>query len=78
MSILTIRRTGKTPTAPVRNPREKRTPNLTHAALDDPYLAFVRWRAAGRPTPDRAPLAGKDVREGHPLGTSGMSAGEPR
>lgn len=27
----------------------RRTPTSAHAALDDPYLEFVRWQAAGRP-----------------------------
>lgn len=52
MSLINLRHTTKTTRVLPRHRREKRTPTNAHAALDDPYLAFVRWRAAGRPTFD--------------------------
>lgn len=44
-------RTGtRRSTMPTHERFVRRTPTSAHAALDDPYLEFVRWQAAGRPT----------------------------
>ncbi|HXH33918.1 MAG TPA: hypothetical protein VNJ54_05845 [Plantibacter sp.] len=43
-------RTGtRRSTTPARERFVRRTPTSAHAALDDPYLEFVLWQAAGRP-----------------------------